>query len=91
MRTHRYSSEAVAWEQVLKVYLWICRNQEPIVTYAMIAEDLNISKSTVGSAKKVLLCDFNAIACKKISEKTGSETYKTLGQEIQACAWWDNT
>lgn len=51
---HDYSSEAVAAAPVLKVFLWIVQNEWDIVTNDMIAEDLNVSVSTVVSAKNVL-------------------------------------
>lgn len=90
LRTHSYSSENVAWEQILKVYLWICHSQKTIVTNDMIAADLHISVSTVISAKNVLETEFNAITRKKVSEKIGDGSFRTLGQELAATAWWSN-
>ncbi len=90
LRNHRYSSENVAWEQVLKVYLWICHNQKSTVTNDMIAADLHISVSTVISAKNVLEAEYNAITRKNVSEKIGDDSFRTLGQELAATAWWNN-
>ena len=45
---HEYSSEEqVAWEQVLKLYIWIVHNDLDIVKNKMIAEALSTSESTV--------------------------------------------
>ena len=81
---HEKFSEDVAWEQVLKVYLWIASNKEPIVTNEMIATALNTSVSTIGLAKNVLQHEYDAISRRKVSEKIGADTYRTIGQELQA-------
>ncbi len=88
LMAHDYSSEGVAWEQVLKVYLWIAFNQEPVITDKMIADDLNISPSTIGKAKNVLCGEYEAITRKRISEKIGDDYYRNIGQELAAGAWW---
>ena len=49
---HDYSSESVAFAQVLKVYIWICGNDMDIVTNAMIADDIGMSVDTVTSANR---------------------------------------
>ena len=51
---HDYSSEAVAFAHVLKVFIWIVHNDLSVVTNSMIAEDLIVSVSTVVNAKNVL-------------------------------------
>ena len=85
---HDYSSESVAFAQVLKVYLWICGNDMDIVTNAMIADDIGMSVDTVTSAKNVLLREYENITKRQVSEKTGWNTFRTLGQELAANAWW---
>ena len=90
LRTHRYSSESVAWEQVLKVYLWICRNDGKLSTNAAIAADLNISESTVVCAKNVLKKEFNAIDVRNVSIKLDDESFLRIGQELNGSAWWEN-
>lgn len=85
---HDYSSENVAWEQVLKVLLWICQHDKPIVTNQMIAEDLHISVATIGCAKNVLEHEYEAITRRKVSEKIGEDAFRTVGQELAASAWW---
>lgn len=81
---HEKFSEDVAWEQVLKVYLWIVINKEPVVTNEMIAKALNISVSTIGLAKNVLQHEYEAIIRRKVSEKIGEDTFRTIGQELEA-------
>ena len=85
---HDYSSEDVAFAQVLKVYLWICGNDMDIVTNAMIADDIGMSVDTVTSAKNVLLKEYENITKRQVSEKTGWNTFRTLGQELAASALW---
>ena len=84
---HDYSSETVAFAQVLKVFLWIVQNDMDVVTNAMIAEDLKISESTICAAKNVLQYEYENITRKKISEKWG-DSFRSLGQELEASAWW---
>ncbi len=86
---HDYSKEEqVAWEQVLKLYIWIVHNELDIVINRMIAADLSTSESTVCSAKNVLLKEYETITKRKISEKLSDNCFRTLGQELRACAWW---
>lgn len=85
---HDYSSEAVAFAPVLKVFIWIVHNDLSVVTNGMIAEDLNVSVSTVVSAKNVLEREYENITKRKVSEKLGEDFFRTLGQELAAGAWW---
>ena len=85
---HDYSGEAVAFAHVLKVFIWIADNQEYIATNDMIAADLCVSPSTVVSAKNVLEREYEIITKRKVSEKLGEDFFKTLGQDLTACAWW---
>lgn len=84
---HDYSSESVAFAQVLKVFLWIAQNKMPVVTNSMIAENLGISESTVVNAKNVLQNEYENITKRKVSVKWG-DTFRSLGQELTASAWW---
>lgn len=91
LRDHNYTSESVAWEQVLKVYLWIWDNdKDAVVKNDMIADDLNISVSTIGSAKNVLEKEYKAITREYISQKLGENYYHRIGQILTTCAWWDD-
>lgn len=85
---HEYSSETVAWEQVLKVLLWIYDNCRPIIQDIMIADDLNVSVDVITSAKNVLDKDFHAIIreIEKITLPDGSK--RNVGQRLAAVAWW---
>ena len=85
---HDYSGESVAFAQVLRVFMWIAENKMDIVTNDMIAADLNISASTVVSAKNVLEREYENITKRKVSEKLGENIFRTLGQELAAGAWW---
>lgn len=84
---HDYSSESVAFAQVLKVFMWIAQNKEPVVTNKMIADRLKISESTVCSAKNVLQFEYENITKRKVSEKWGDE-FVSIGQELAASAFW---
>jgi hypothetical protein len=85
---HDYSSENVAYAQVLKVCAWIAWNEMPIITNAEIAADLGISPSTVVSAKNVLEREYENITKKRVSEKMGENFFRNLGQELRMNAWW---
>lgn len=85
---HDYSSESVAFAQILKVCAWIAWNEMPIITNDMIAADLSISTSTVVSAKNVLEREYENITKKRISEKVGENFFRNLGQELRMNAWW---
>ena len=85
---HDYSSQSVAFAPVLKVFMWIAHNDLSVVTNGMIAEDLNVSVSTVVSAKNVLEREYQNITKRKVSEKLGEDFFRTLGQELAAGAWW---
>ena len=85
---HDYSGESVAFAQVLKLFAWIAHNEVPVVTNGEIAADLNISSSTVVSAKNVLEREYENITKKRISEKTGENFFRNLGQELRTNAFW---
>ena len=85
---HDFSSESVAFAQVLKLFAWIAHNEVPVVTNGEIAADLNISSSTVVSAKNVLEREYECITKKRISEKMRENFYRNLGQELRANAFW---
>ena len=88
LRRHEYKKEHVSWEAVLKVLLWIIDNKEQIVTNNEIANDLGVSLTTVVSAKNVLEREYRAIIRRKVSIKTGENSFCTIGQELTASAWW---
>lgn len=90
LRNKRYSVESVAWEQVLKVYLWICKNNwDDVITNAMISKALGgISESVISRAKSALL-EFDAIHKENENVKLDDGTFRTIGQHICANAWWN--
>ena len=90
IQSHDYTTESVAWEQVVKVLLWIADNKEPVITNNDIVNDLGISVSTIGYAKNVLEKEYDAISRRKVSEKIADGVYLTLGQELTASAWWNS-
>lgn len=85
---HDYTSEPVAAAPMIKVMLWIIHNKKPVITNREIANDLNISESTICSAKNVLQKEYEAIRRKKVSKKVSENLFVTLGQEIQSGAWF---
>lgn len=81
---------SVAWEQVLKVYLWIREHYSArFVTNQQIATDLGISVKTVVDAKNVLKREYGAIIGRTVSEKFGEDQFCTLGQQLIPNAWWN--
>ena len=85
---HDYSSESVAFAQVLKVFAWVAHNEMPVVTNDMIAADLACSPSTVVSAKNVLVREYENITKVRVSEKLGANFFRNLGQELRTNAFW---
>lgn len=89
--SHDYTSENVAWEQVVKVLLWVTDNKVVPIQNRMIADDLNISVATIGCAKNVLQYEYGAITRRKVSEKLDDGSFRTIGQELAASAWWKDS
>ena len=85
---HDYTSESVAFAQVLKVFAWIVWNKAAVVTNDLIAMDLNVSASTVVSAKNVLKREYENVRQRNVSEKLGDNFFRNMGQELEANAWW---
>ena len=85
---HDYSGQSVAFAQVLKVFAWIVAHKAEVVTNDMIAADLNVSASTVVSAKNVLKREYENVRQRNVSEKLGENIFRNLGQELEANAWW---
>lgn len=83
---------SVAWEQVLKCYLWLQCETTPltIFTNQEIAEALKISPSTIVSAKRPLKKEYGAVAIDKLTKKNNKNEYKTLGQVAYLSKWWKN-
>lgn len=89
-RTRTPDGESVAWENVLKVYLWALENNfDNIITNQMIQDDLLLSAGVICSAKNVLDREFGAIHRQKVSKLTSDGEIHTIGQNIGASAFWD--
>ena len=70
--------------------MWIADNDIEVITDILIENDLNISCSTIGRAKKVLKNEYEIIKGKLVSKKCGEDTFVRVGQKLEACAWWKN-
>lgn len=81
----------VAWEQVLKCYLWIDSKTKPdlIFTNDEMVAAMNISSSTISKAKSPLKNEYQAVKIKKITDKIGNNNYRTIGQTAEVSAWWN--
>lgn len=91
VRQHEPWKRSVSWIQVIKVFLWIWKygSTESFCTRQMIAGCLgDASAETVGEAIMVLDHHYGAILRKRVSEKVDDEHFITLGQMIQASAFW---
>lgn len=78
-------SESVHWVQVLKVLLYLIFTHDFIYTNQEIADYLNISTTTVTSAKNVLKNDFNAldIDYQYIEKNSPEDEVRCIGQKAE--------
>lgn len=79
----------VDWSAVLKVWLYLIDNTEETITSSDIANELNISISSVSRAKGVLMKQLNAVIFKPINKQTKSGEYHCLGSSVTLNAWID--
>ena len=81
-------SSGVAWENVLRVYVWLLYNSNrDIIKNGDIAEALNMNVRMVKRTKAILI-ELNLIKTQnRASVKDGKFT--KLGQSIVCCAWID--
>ena len=85
---HEYSSEGVAWENVLKVQLWLMQNtKDVVVTNEEIASAIGISVSQVVAAMNVLKSEFQAFR-KGYAYWSFGDIFRRKGQIIDLSAWW---
>lgn len=88
IRQHDYTSEAVAWETVLKVQLWLMQNtKDVVITNNEIAESICVSVSQVVAAMNVLKNEFQAFRKDYAYWHTG-DCFRRKGQIIDMSAWW---
>ena len=79
----------VAWDNVLRVWLYLIANEEEIITSKKIAADLGMSKSMVDRIKIILVSDLKAIKCQNRAKKISEGNFQKLGQTIDTFAWID--
>lgn len=86
----RRYERSVAWQQVLKVYLWLkaCGNGPITFQRHQIADVLNVSTSTITEATHVLNEHYGAITTQRIGYVDGNGNPRCLGQEAQLSAFW---
>ena len=84
---HEYNSEGVAWENVLKVQLWLMQNAKELVTNEDISLDVGISISQVVAAMNVLKNEFQAFR-KSYAYWSFGDIFRRKGQIIDMSAWW---
>ena len=88
IRRHEYNSEGVAWENVLKVQLWLMQNtNDMVVTNEEIASAIDISVSQIVAAMNVLKNEFQAFRKDYAYWKFGN-IFRRKGQIIDMSAWW---
>ena len=84
---HNYTQE-VAWETVLKVYIWLLNVGKNLFTNRQICECIGVSESTVSSAKNALR-DLGACIIEYVSKKNGEHYYR-IGQKVEFSAFWND-
>lgn len=85
---HNYTQE-VAWETVLKVYIWLLDNGKSLFTNRQISVCIGVSESTVTEAKNALKA-LGAFDIEKVTIKEGEQFYRCVGQIANASAFWNN-
>ena len=85
---HNYT-QSVAWETVLKVYIWLLNVGENLFTNRKIGDCIGVSESTVTEAKNALK-EMGAVLIRKITIKEGEEFYQCIGQKVEPSAFWNN-
>lgn len=84
---HHQYIQSVAWENVLKVYIWLLNNGNKEFTNSQIEAELNVSESTITEAKNVLQ-DFGAVIIKHLTTRTAENVYRCYGQSAELSAFW---
>lgn len=85
---HEYNTEKVAWENVLKVQLWLMQNANgEEIKNDMIATGIGISVSQVVAAKNVLEREYKAFV-KEYTYWSAGNCFFRKGQRIDMSAWW---
>lgn len=84
-----FENESVAWEQVLKMLIWVYgQDGMAYCTASEIGEELGVSGDVVGSAYKVLDRQFHSIAREPENYKTFNGEPRTKGQYFIGALPW---
>lgn len=86
---HHNYTQTVAWEVVLKVYIWLLKVGENIFTNRQIGDCIGVSESTVTEAKNALK-EMGAVWLEKVTIKESEQFYKCIGQKVEPSAFWYN-
>lgn len=90
IRCRRYDRD-VAWQQVLKVYLWLMRKGITIEFQRhQVAADLGVSPSTISAAVRVLEGHYGAISTRRLGYLDANGNPRCAGQETSLSAFWLN-
>lgn len=90
IRCRRYDRD-VAWQQVLKVYLWLKYGGNTIqYKRNEVAADLGVSPSTITAAIRVLADHYGAISTHRLGSVDAQGNPRCSGQEASLSAFWLN-
>ena len=90
IRRHDYHTEAVAWEIVLKVLLWLSEYANGTeFQNSELAEGVGSSVSQCCAAKNVLEREYEAFIKEYIYHQAGEGVILRKGQVVNMCAWWN--
>lgn len=90
IRCRRYDRD-VAWQQVLKVYLWLMRKGVAVEFQRhQVAADLGVSPSTISAAVRVLEGHYGAISTRRLGYLDANGNPRCAGQEAALSAFWLN-
>lgn len=90
IRCRRYDRD-VAWQQVLKVYLWLnCGSGVVEFQRQQVASALGVSNSTISSAIRVLEGHYGAISTRRLGYVDADGNPRCSGQEASLSAFWLN-
>lgn len=90
IRRRRYDRD-VAWQQVLKVYLWLKRCGVAVEFQRhQVASDLGVSPSTISAAVRVLEGHYGAISTRRLGYLDANGNPRCAGQEAALSAFWLN-
>ena len=80
-------SVSVSSEVVIKLLLWFIDRGTKMFTNEEVSNDLNVSVTTINSARRVLLDDFEVITQEYVSTVTEEGEIHRIGQIIEVSAW----